>query len=160
MGGEVLALAGGVGGAKLALGMARVLPPEELVVVVNTGDDECFHGLHVSPDLDTVMYTLASLVNPETGWGLAGDTFNSLAMLRRYGAEAWFNLGDRGPGDPYPAHPTASPRGRFVGGNCPTLLCPGCGPPGSSNERRPGPYCLGYRRGGAAHAAVLRPKAQ
>lgn len=95
MGGEVLALAGGVGGAKLALGMARVLPPEELVVVVNTGDDECFHGLHVSPDLDTVMYTLAGLVNPETGWGLAGDTFNSLAMLRRYGAEAWFNLGDR-----------------------------------------------------------------
>ena len=95
MGGKVLALAGGVGGAKLALGLARVLSPEELVIVVNTGDDECFHGLHVSPDLDTVMYTLAGLVNPETGWGLAGDTFNALGMLRRYGGDAWFNLGDR-----------------------------------------------------------------
>jgi LPPG:FO 2-phospho-L-lactate transferase len=94
MDGQVLALAGGVGGAKLVLGLARVLPPERLTIVVNTGDDECFHGLHVSPDLDTVMYTLAGLANPDTGWGLAGDTYNSLAMLRRYGAEAWFNLGD------------------------------------------------------------------
>jgi LPPG:FO 2-phospho-L-lactate transferase len=91
----VLALAGGVGGAKLALGLARVLPPDQLVIAVNTGDDECFHGLHVSPDLDTVMYTLAGLANPETGWGLAGDTFNALEMLRRYGADTWFNLGDR-----------------------------------------------------------------
>jgi len=91
----VLALAGGVGGAKLALGLARILPADRLAVVVNTGDDECFHGLHVSPDLDTVMYTLSGLANPETGWGLAGDTFNSLAMLRQLGADAWFNLGDR-----------------------------------------------------------------
>jgi LPPG:FO 2-phospho-L-lactate transferase len=95
MQGPVLALAGGVGGAKLALGLARVLPPDQLVIAVNTGDDECFHGLHVSPDLDTVMYTLAGLANPETGWGLAGDTFNALEMLRRYGADTWFNLGDR-----------------------------------------------------------------
>ena len=95
MTGPVLALAGGVGGAKLALGLARVLPPERLTVVVNTGDDECFHGLHVSPDLDTVMYTLAGLANPEAGWGLAGETFNALEMLRRYGADTWFNLGDR-----------------------------------------------------------------
>lgn len=94
MGDQVLALAGGVGGAKLVLGLARILPAERLTIVVNTGDDECFHGLHVSPDLDTVMYTLAGLANPETGWGLAGDTFNSLAMLRRYGVDAWFNLGD------------------------------------------------------------------
>lgn len=92
---KILALAGGTGGAKLARGLARVLPPEQLVIVVNTGDDECFHGLHVSPDLDTIMYTLAGLVNPETGWGIAGDTFCSLEMLRRYGADAWFNLGDR-----------------------------------------------------------------
>jgi LPPG:FO 2-phospho-L-lactate transferase len=92
---KVLALAGGTGGAKLALGLARVLPPEKLVIVVNTGDDECFHGLHVSPDLDTIMYTLAGLVNLETGWGIAGDTFNALEMLRRYGADTWFNLGDR-----------------------------------------------------------------
>jgi LPPG:FO 2-phospho-L-lactate transferase len=95
MTGPVLALAGGVGGAKLALGLSRVLPPDQLVIAVNTGDDECFHGLHVSPDLDTVMYTLAGLANPETGWGLAGDTFNALEMLRRYGADTWFNLGDR-----------------------------------------------------------------
>jgi len=92
---KVLALAGGVGGAKLALGLARVLPPEALVIAVNTGDDECFHGLHVSPDLDTVMYTLAGLANTETGWGLAGDTFNALGMLGRYGTDTWFNLGDR-----------------------------------------------------------------
>ena len=88
-------MAGGVGGAKLALGLARLLPPGRLVIVVNTGDDESFHGLHVSPDVDTMMYTLAGLANPETGWGLAGDTFNSLSMLRQLSLEAWFNLGDR-----------------------------------------------------------------
>ena len=92
---RVLALAGGVGGAKLVLGLAHCLTPEELVVAVNTGDDEEFHGLHVSPDLDTMMYTLAGLSNPETGWGLNGDTFTALDMLKRYGADAWFNLGDR-----------------------------------------------------------------
>ena len=95
MDGKVVALAGGVGGSKLALGLARLLPPDRLVIVVNTGDDECFHGLHVSPDLDTVMYTLAGLADPDTGWGLAGDTFNSLTMLKKYGAEGWFNLGDQ-----------------------------------------------------------------
>ena len=93
--GEVLALAGGVGGAKLALGLARLLPPDRLVIVVNTGDDECFHGLRVSPDLDTVMYTLAGLADPDRGWGLAGETFNTLEMLGRYGSDTWFNLGDR-----------------------------------------------------------------
>lgn len=91
---HILALAGGVGGAKLALGLARVLPPENLTIVVNTGDDEVFHGLHVSPDLDTMMYALAGLTNPVTGWGVAGDTFNALASLRRYGVDTWFNLGD------------------------------------------------------------------
>ena len=95
MDGEVLALAGGVGGAKLALGLARILPPDQLVIVVNTGDDECFHGLHVSPDLDTVMYTLAGLADPDRGWGLVGETFNALEMLGRYGTDTWFNLGDR-----------------------------------------------------------------
>ena len=94
-GSKVLALAGGVGGAKLALGLSRALPPEQLVICVNTGDDECFHGLHVSPDLDTVMYTLAGLSDPDGGWGLAGDTFEALEMLGRYGAETWFNLGNR-----------------------------------------------------------------
>ena len=95
MSGPVLALAGGVGGAKLAVGLARVLPPEELTIVVNTGDDEVFHGLHVSPDLDTMMYALAGLTNQETGWGIAGDCFNTLEMLGRYGSSTWFNLGDR-----------------------------------------------------------------
>ncbi len=92
---RVLALAGGVGGAKLVLGLAERLPPGQLVIAVNTGDDEDFHGLHVSPDLDTMMYTLAGVYNPETGWGLQGDTFQCLQMLERYGADAWFNLGDR-----------------------------------------------------------------
>ncbi len=91
----VLALAGGVGGAKLAVGLARALPPERLTIVVNTGDDEVFHGLHVSPDLDTMMYALAGLTNTVTGWGVAGDTFNGLALLQRYGADTWFNLGDK-----------------------------------------------------------------
>jgi LPPG:FO 2-phospho-L-lactate transferase len=95
MDGKVLALAGGVGGAKLALGLARVVSSEQLIICVNTGDDDCFHGLHVSPDLDTVMYTLAGLADPQSGWGLAGDTFKALAMLNQYGADTWFNLGDR-----------------------------------------------------------------
>ena len=92
---RVLALAGGVGGAKLVVGLAQCLDPGELVVGVNTGDDDIFHGLHVSPDLDTMMYTLAGLSNPETGWGLQGDTFHALSMLRTYGSDTWFNLGDR-----------------------------------------------------------------
>ena len=92
---QVLALAGGVGGAKLALGLSRILTPQQLTIVVNTGDDEIFHGLHVSPDLDTVMYTLSGLANPETGWGLEGDTFATNTMLKRYGVAGWFNLGDK-----------------------------------------------------------------
>ena len=95
MAGKILALAGGVGGAKLALGLSRVVATGQLVICVNTGDDECFHGLHVSPDLDTVMYTLAGLSDPQTGWGLAEDTFGALGMLQKYGADTWFNLGDR-----------------------------------------------------------------
>ena len=91
----VLALAGGVGGAKLALGLASSLDPGQLVVCVNTGDDDTFHGLHVSPDLDTIMYTLSGLSNQETGWGVAGDTFTALEMLGKFGVDTWFNLGDR-----------------------------------------------------------------
>jgi LPPG:FO 2-phospho-L-lactate transferase len=95
MNNSILALAGGVGGAKLAWGLAEILPPGELNVVVNSGDDEEFHGLYVSPDLDTMMYTLAGIVNPETGWGLLGDTYKALGMLENYGIDTWFNLGDR-----------------------------------------------------------------
>ncbi len=91
---NVVALAGGVGGAKLADGLYRVLPPDTLTVIGNTADDLDLFGVHISPDLDTVMYTLAGLANPATGWGVAGDTFATLAMLERYGEEAWFRLGD------------------------------------------------------------------
>jgi LPPG:FO 2-phospho-L-lactate transferase len=91
---HVLALAGGVGGSKLALGLSRILPPSQLTIIVNTGDDEIFHGLHVSPDLDTVMYTLSNLSDTVKGWGIANDTFAVLGALERYGAPNWFNLGD------------------------------------------------------------------
>jgi LPPG:FO 2-phospho-L-lactate transferase len=93
-GATILALAGGVGGAKLAAGLARELAPEALTVVVNTGDDFEHLGLHVSPDLDTVMYTLAGLANTETGWGLAGESWNFMTALERLGGETWFKLGD------------------------------------------------------------------
>ncbi|MGC8877688.1 MAG: 2-phospho-L-lactate transferase [Anaerolineae bacterium] len=92
---NVVALLGGVGGAKLASGLAQLLPPERLTCVVNTADDFEHLGLHISPDLDTVMYTLAGLVNHETGWGIKDDTWNALAMLARYEAPTWFRLGDR-----------------------------------------------------------------
>lgn len=92
---SVLALAGGVGGAKLCLGLARVLNADDLQIVVNTGDDEEFYGLHVSPDLDTVMYTLSGLSNPYTGWGITGETFATLEHLGKFGEDTWFGLGDR-----------------------------------------------------------------
>ncbi|MBM4424960.1 MAG: 2-phospho-L-lactate transferase [Chloroflexi bacterium] len=92
---NILAFAGGVGGAKLALGLARALDPNRLAIAVNTGDDFEHLGLNISPDLDTVMYTLAGLANPETGWGLAGETWNFLDAASRLGGEAWFRLGDR-----------------------------------------------------------------
>jgi LPPG:FO 2-phospho-L-lactate transferase len=91
---NIVALAGGVGGAKLADGLQRVAG-DSLTVIVNTADDFELHGLYISPDLDTVMYALAGIANPETGWGIAGDTFNNLEMISRYGAENWFQLGDR-----------------------------------------------------------------
>jgi LPPG:FO 2-phospho-L-lactate transferase len=92
---KVCALAGGVGGAKLASGLQDVLPPGDLSVVVNTADDFDLWGLHICPDLDTVMYTLAGISNPETGWGIAGESFDALNMLEGYGEEIWFKLGDR-----------------------------------------------------------------
>lgn len=92
---KTLALAGGVGGAKLAAGLQAVLSPGDLTVVVNTADDFDLWGLHISPDLDTVMYTLASLANPETGWGVVDESFAALDMLEHYGEDTWFKLGDR-----------------------------------------------------------------
>ncbi len=91
----ILALAGGVGGAKLVSGLARVLPPNELCVVVNTGDDFEHLGLHISPDLDTLMYNLAGIHNPEAGWGIAGETWNFMHALEVLGGDVWFRLGDR-----------------------------------------------------------------
>jgi LPPG:FO 2-phospho-L-lactate transferase len=91
----ITALCGGVGGSKLVLGLYRTLPPNELNVVVNTADDLRFLGLHVSPDLDTVTYTLAGIAQETVGWGIEGDSFQALDMLRRYGAPAWFQIGDR-----------------------------------------------------------------
>ena len=92
---RITALAGGVGGAKLLLGFSKIHPPSSLSVIVNTGDDSIFHGLYVCPDLDTVMYTLAGLSDPVTGWGIAGDTRAVLNQLNIYGRPTWFTLGDR-----------------------------------------------------------------
>jgi LPPG:FO 2-phospho-L-lactate transferase len=92
---RITALAGGVGASKLLAGLIRVVPPEELTIVVNTGDDLEILGLHVSPDLDIVTYTLAGQVNPATGWGLAGDSFHCLEQVALYGGPTWFRLGDR-----------------------------------------------------------------
>ncbi len=91
----IIALSGGVGGAKLALGLARVMPPEELVVVVNTGDDFEHLGLSISPDIDTVAYTLAGLANRELGWGRHDETWSFMETMEALGGETWFRLGDR-----------------------------------------------------------------
>ena len=89
-------LAGGVGAARLLAGLVRVRPPAELTAIVNVGDDVELHGLHVSPDLDTITYTVAGAIDPERGWGLAGETWQAMEALDRYpGARTWFNLGDR-----------------------------------------------------------------
>ena len=93
--GPVVALCGGIGGAKLALGLYRHLGPDRLTVVVNTGDDFEHFGLHISPDLDTVLYTLTGRINPDTGWGRAGETWNFMAAIAELGGETWFQLGDK-----------------------------------------------------------------
>lgn len=92
---HLVALAGGVGGAKLADGLYRTLPPDTLTVIVNTADDFDRFGLRVCPDADTVMYTLAGIANPATGWGIVDDTFATLDMIGRYGGDTWFRIGDR-----------------------------------------------------------------
>ncbi|HMQ26725.1 MAG TPA: 2-phospho-L-lactate transferase CofD family protein, partial [Acidimicrobiales bacterium] len=91
----ITVLAGGVGAARLLRGILAVHPAEDVTAVVNTADDVELHGLHVSPDLDTVTYTLAGAINPETGWGLVDETWQAMDTLRRYGGITWFNLGDR-----------------------------------------------------------------
>jgi len=91
----ITVLAGGVGAARLLRGMVRAVPASEITAIVNTADDVILHGLHVSPDLDTVTYTLAEAGNPETGWGLAGETWQAMDALDRFGGHTWFRLGDR-----------------------------------------------------------------
>ena len=91
----LLALAGGVGAARFLRGLVEVVPPPDITAVVNTGDDFVLHGLSISPDLDTVTYTLAGAVNPETGWGLLGESWAAMEALERYRGQTWFRLGDR-----------------------------------------------------------------
>ena len=93
--GTILALTGGVGGAKLVLGLSDELDVEKLQVVVNTGDDFEHLGLRICPDIDTLLYTLSGLANPELGWGIDGETWHALESLGRLGGETWFRLGDR-----------------------------------------------------------------
>lgn len=92
---EITALGGGVGAAKLLLGLYEVLAPSMLTIIVNTGDDIELHGLKISPDLDIVTYTLAGIVDSAKGWGIRGETFHALKRLAAYGRSNWFNLGDR-----------------------------------------------------------------
>ena len=92
---KLVALAGGVGGAKFAHGLAQSIPPRDLTVIVNTGDDFEHYGLHICPDLDTVCYTLAGIANPETGWGRVDETWNVIDQASKLGGPAWFRLGDQ-----------------------------------------------------------------
>lgn len=91
---NIVCLAGGVGGAKLADGLAQLLPPDQLTIIVNTGDDFTHLGLTICPDLDTVMYTLGDVANRETGWGRAGETWRTIEEVKRLGGPDWFSLGD------------------------------------------------------------------
>ncbi len=91
----IVVLAGGVGAARFLQGLVQVVPQEQLTVIVNTGDDRDFYGLHVSPDSDIVMYTLANMVDETQGWGIRGDTYSTMPQLTQYGEEDWFMLGDR-----------------------------------------------------------------
>jgi LPPG:FO 2-phospho-L-lactate transferase len=91
----IVVLAGGVGAARFLQGLVQVVPQEQVTVIVNTGDDRDFYGLHVSPDLDIVMYTLAGVVDETHGWGIRDDTYNTMQQLTHYGNEDWFLLGDR-----------------------------------------------------------------
>jgi LPPG:FO 2-phospho-L-lactate transferase len=94
----ICVLAGGVGAARFIRALMTVVPGEDITAIVNTGDDSVFHGLHVSPDIDTVVYTVSGAIDAERGWGLGGETWTAMGALARYapyGATTWFNLGDR-----------------------------------------------------------------
>ncbi|HKH24251.1 MAG TPA: 2-phospho-L-lactate transferase CofD family protein, partial [Acidimicrobiales bacterium] len=91
----VAVLAGGVGAARLLAGLVLHVPPETVTAVVNTGDDMVLHGLHISPDVDTIVYTVAGAIDTDRGWGLADESWQAMEVLGRYGGQDWFNLGDR-----------------------------------------------------------------
>src|SRR5271157_5664282 len=91
----IAVLACGVGAARFLQGLIQVMPQEQITIIANTGDDRDFYGLHVSPDIDIVMYTLAGIVDPHNGWGIRNDTYNTMQQLTHYGYEDWFLLGDR-----------------------------------------------------------------
>ena len=91
----ICVLAGGVGAARLLTGLVRAVPPSDITVIANVGDDVRLHGLHISPDLDTITYTLSDQVDPDRGWGLRGESWRAMEMVARYGGIDWFNLGDR-----------------------------------------------------------------
>ena len=92
---NVAVICGGVGAARLLRGLVEVVAAEQLTAIVNVGDDMNLHGLHISPDIDTIIYTLADQVSQQRGWGLEGETWQAMSMVERYGGEAWFSLGDR-----------------------------------------------------------------
>lgn len=92
---KVSVLCGGVGAARMLRGLVQVVDPADITAIVNVGDDTELHGLHVSPDIDTIIYTLAGAIDSERGWGLAGETWNAMELFARYGNPTWFNLGDR-----------------------------------------------------------------
>ena len=91
----ITVLSGGVGAARMLGGVTQVVKASEVTAIVNVGDDLVLHGLHISPDLDTITYTLAGEINPETGWGLVDETWNAMSSVQRYGGITWFGLGDR-----------------------------------------------------------------
>src|SRR5207302_1597086 len=91
----IAVVAGGVGAARFLAGLLQVVDPGEVTAIVNVGDDTVLHGLHISPDIDTVTYTLAGEINPDTGWGLRDESWQAMDTVRRYGGDAWFQLGDR-----------------------------------------------------------------
>ena len=95
LGAVLVTLCGGVGAARMLSGLVRVVPPRSITAIVNVGDDTVLHGLHISPDLDTITYTLAGMDNRETGWGVVGESWTVMEELARLGGESWFRLGDR-----------------------------------------------------------------
>ncbi len=143
----VVALSGGVGGAKLALGLSRVLPADELLVVANTGDDFEHLGLSISPDIDTLTYALAGIDNPATGWGRRDETWSFMDSIGALGGEDWFRLGDRD----LALHVERTRRLRLgqtlsevTSDICRRL---GIGRPRGTDERRPRTYPRALRRG-------------